>query len=181
MEKLWCRRATLVLSLLFVILILIVLSNSIFFRSLFRMNRFNADDADGNVISYLIYGLNEYEMIISGTGEMSEYTPKEWTEKLTNLSSGWKISIKAVTVEEGVSSISSSAFSGCSELNYVCLPHSLTKIGVKAFAYCFLLNSIEYHGTIEEWNYVIDNSPMWCSESFITSVVCSDGVYYISK
>lgn len=181
MKKLWGRRITLVLTVLSIILISIMLSNSIFLRSLFRLNCFNADDADGTVISYLIYGSNGYEMIISGTGEMSEYIPKEWTEKLTNLSSGWKISIKTVTVEEGVSSISSGAFSGCSELNSVNLPHSLTRIGVNAFAYCYPLNSVVYHGTIEEWNSVIDNSPSWCNESFITSVVCLDGVYYISK
>ena len=180
MKKLWHNRISLLITIVFSTTVLIMVFNTIFFRSLFQLNRFNADDANGNVISYLIYSFHGYEMLITGTGEMSEYPPKEWTEKLTNLSSGWKISIKRVTVEEGVTSISSGAFSGCSELNSVNLPHSLMRIGVNAFAYCYALETINYNGTIEEWKYVIDNSPMWHNESFLTSVICSDGVYTIS-
>jgi hypothetical protein len=164
-----------VFSILCVILILMLLQNTNMIKSILRINKFDVGREEGTVISSLVYGVNGYEMIISGQGDMSEYTPREWTENLVSLSSGWKISIKKVTVEEGVSSISSGAFWGCSDLEAVSLPHSIEKIGTKAFADCYLLENIKYNGKITEWCDVMDNSPLWNGESSIKSVICLDG------
>ena len=154
-----------------------MLSNSIFLNSFLRLNRINADDKDGAVIAELTWGVGGYGLTISGDGNMSEYTPKAWSEQLKSMSYGWKIPIRNVTVKEGVTSISAGLFSGCKKLDFVCLPHSIEKIGIKAFAYCDALNSIVYKGSIAEWHTVMDNSPLWYEDSLITTVICIDGIY----
>lgn len=176
-----CNKRTGFILITLVIPMLILASNSIFFKSLLRNNYFNADNANGDVMSSLVFGLNGYEMNIYGNGKMSEYTPLEWTKNLINLSSGWKISIKKVTFSDGVTSISSGLFSGCSKLNTVHIPRSMKEIGTKAFAYCNALENIYYQGTIKDFLYIVDNSPFWCSESNISFVVCTDGIYYLQK
>ena len=62
-------------------------------------------------------------LTISGTGAMSGKIP--WTSYSTCLT--------RVIVEEGITTINSSAFYGCSEISYVSLPSTLTTIGSLAF------------------------------------------------
>ena len=62
-------------------------------------------------------------LTISGTGAMSGKKP--WTSYSTCLT--------RVIVEEGITSINSSAFYGCSAISYVSLPSTLTTIGSYAF------------------------------------------------
>lgn len=70
------------------------------------------------------YVLDRYgTLTISGTGAMSGKKP--WTSYSTCLT--------RVIVEEGITSINSSAFYGCSAISYVSLPSTLTTIGSYAF------------------------------------------------
>lgn len=152
-----------------------VMYNTLFLKAVFHMNYYNSGEQIDNVISKLIFDKNGYSMIISGSGDMSEYTPIEWSNALYNQSSGWKVSIRSVRIEEGVTSISKCLFMGCSKLKTVDIPHSMLKIGTKAFAYCNGLEEINYNGTVNEWSEVVAHSPLWNDESSIHSVICSDG------
>lgn len=176
------RRLTIIILItLLALLFVFMLSNTIFFKSLMRINCINADDKNGVVQSEVIWSPNGYEVIIFGDGDMSEYTPRAWSEQLKSMSYGWKIPIRKVTVEEGITSISAGIFSGCNKLNSVWLPHSIEKIGIKSFAYCDALSNIVYQGTVDEWSAVLDRSPLWNDDSHITSVICKDGIFYVSN
>ena len=85
-----------------------------------------------NVSSNITWELtDEGELIISGFGKM---TDSPW--------SGYKNSIKNVTIEEGVTSIGSSAFYNCNNLTSIIIPESVKSIEDYAFEYCSSLNSI---------------------------------------
>lgn len=75
---------------------------------------------------------------ISGAGTMSDFaSPADmpWVDSLT--------SITSVVVEEGVTSVGSNAFSGCTYLVSVNLPDSLVRIGENAFSGCTGLEKVE--------------------------------------
>ena len=69
-------------------------------------------------------------LTISGTGAMTNNYTETWYE--------YSSSIKNVVIDDGVTSIGRSAFSGCSSLTSVTIPDSVTSIGVAAFSRCGL-------------------------------------------
>ena len=74
---------------------------------------------------------------ISGTGAMKAYDIDDSpaTQK--------KDSVKAIVIEDGVTSIGDYAFSGCSGLTSVNIPEDVTSIGERVFMNCSQLASIE--------------------------------------
>ena len=93
--------------------------------------------ANIKAIDFTIWSLTaEGELIIDGVGPMEnydyEYTP-------------WYIhhlSIKSVTIKEGITSVGDNTFAYCEELSSVSLPISLVSIGEGAFAECKNLKSV---------------------------------------
>ena len=77
------------------------------------------------------------ELVISGRGAMANY--------LTYINSPFhdKTEIKSIIINNGVTSISSNAFYGCSSLITVSIPDSVTSIGNYAFSDCTGLTSID--------------------------------------
>lgn len=73
---------------------------------------------------------NEYELIIEGTGAMTEVA---WTKYMGN--------INTVTIKEGVTNILSTAFNSCG-MTSITIPESVANIGDGAFANCQNLTSI---------------------------------------
>ena len=86
----------------------------------------------GTCGSNLTYTLDSNGVLtISGTGDMQ------------NSSFGWdKDLIKSVVINDSVTNIGSSAFSGCTRLTSVAIPNSVTSIGEKAFSGCSGLTSL---------------------------------------
>ena len=81
--------------------------------------------------------LNSGTLVISGNGAMADY----------NAASGapwyaYRSTISTVSVSEGVTSIGSHAFHGCSNLTTACMGDSVTVIGSHAFHGCSALESI---------------------------------------
>lgn len=77
------------------------------------------------------------EMVISGTGAM-----KHWS---STMYLPWKdllLSIKTITVEEGISVIGSNSFYGCENLTEVTLPEGLLVVGKYAFRECLNIKEI---------------------------------------
>ena len=79
---------------------------------------------------------SEGTLTISGTGEMTNFYPSSAPWK------GSKSSIKSVVVEDGVTSIGTYAFSGCSSLTSVTIPDSVIRIGAYAFYNCSSLSNV---------------------------------------
>lgn len=89
--------------------------------------------ASGDCGDGVTWVLADGVLTISGSGRMTT-------------SSGWKYlktSITAIVVEEGITSICTSAFDGCSAAVSVSLPGTLTNIGANAFCNCKSLTTLE--------------------------------------
>lgn len=116
-------------------------------------------------------------LAISGNGPMKNYSSS------TMPWSSHRSSIKSVVISEGVTSIGSAAFGGCSSLTSIEIPDSVTSIGLQAFRGCSSLTSITipnsvtsigeyafyncsslsdiyYRGTESQWN-AISKSSNW--------------------
>lgn len=79
------------------------------------------------------WSLDNGVLTISGSGRMTS-------------SSGWKFlktSITSIVIEEGITSISVSAFDGCAAVTSVSLPSTLTNISANAFCNCKSLLSLD--------------------------------------
>ena len=78
-------------------------------------------------------------LTISGTGDMNSHLWRDsYSKKITS-----------VVLEEGITSINSQAFWGCTSLTDVTLPASLTNIGYEAFRGCTALTSITIPASVK--------------------------------
>ena len=94
------------------------------------VNSFAADKITSGVTGDCTWSLDGTVLTISGNGKMKDYyTP--WVESITK-----------VIIENGVTSIGSSAFSGCTSLTNITIPDSVTSIGRNAFENCTSLTNI---------------------------------------
>ncbi|MDE5775787.1 MAG: leucine-rich repeat domain-containing protein, partial [Treponemataceae bacterium] len=63
-------------------------------------------------------------------------------------------SLESVTIPDSVTSIGDGAFHGCTSLTNVTIPASVTSIWNSAFDGCTSLTTINYTGTEEDWNAI---------------------------
>ena len=100
-------------------------------------------EVGGIVNDQLRWELNDEGLLtIDGTGQMKDFTLNEvpWYSKRSR--------IKAVCLEQNVSSIGNNAFNGCYELKSVEIPNSVKSIGDYAFSGCESLMSITIPNSI---------------------------------
>jgi hypothetical protein len=84
----------------------------------------------------LTWSLENGTLTISGTGAMAnyEYNTLPWYS--------YRLSITTIVIEDGVTSIGKSAFSGCNSLTKVTIPNGVTSIGDWAFSGCSSLTKV---------------------------------------
>ena len=105
-------------------------------------------------------------LTISGSGQMNDYpysSSAPWY--------GYRVSIKSIVIEDGVTGIGDYAFSGCSSLTSITIPEGMTSIGDRAFYECSSLTSItipEGVTSIGDWAFYE------CSS--LTSITIPEGV-----
>ena len=99
----------------------------------------NAETLTGKCGENVTYSLDTStgELVISGTGDMTDYSLYIYAPWHSNSSS-----IKTVTISSGVTSIGNDAFSDCTSLTSVTIPNSVTSIGDYAFSECSSLTSV---------------------------------------
>lgn len=76
--------------------------------------------------------------------------------------------------ESELYSIGTNALSGCSSLTYLKFPKTLRHIWTRGLCYNQLLTSIDFDGTIEEWNAVTKRA-YWCQNTPLHVIHCSNG------
>lgn len=97
----------------------------------------NGETASGSCGESLTWSLNSAgDLTISGTGDMASFiaTGAPWAE--------YRNQVKLVIVGQGVTSIGSSAFQDCENLETVRLPNTLTALGEAAFLRCGKLTNV---------------------------------------
>ena len=89
-------------------------------------------------------------LVISGTGEMRDYTGAFYENQPWN---SFKNQITTVTIESNVTTIGMSAFYNCTNLTSVTLPASVTSIGNEAFLECSSMESISIPASVTSIGY----------------------------
>ena len=79
-----------------------------------------------------------------------------------------------IVIPNSVKNIGGNAFSWCVRLKYITIPDSITTIGNWAFAFCHNLNTINYCGTIAQWNKIKFGED-WNIMAGAEVVHCTDG------
>ena len=104
----------------------------------------NEEIASGSCGEALTWSLNSAgDLTVSGTGDMASFTATgaPWAE--------YRDQVKLVIVGQGVTSIGSSAFQDCKNLELVRLPNTLTALGKAAFLRCGKLTNITLPASLE--------------------------------
>ena len=104
----------------------------------------NEETASGSCGEALTWSLNSAgDLTVSGTGDMADFTATgaPWAE--------YRDQVKLVIVGQGVTSIGSSAFQDCKNLETVSLPGSLTALGEAAFLRCGELTNVKLPASLK--------------------------------
>lgn len=104
----------------------------------------NEEIASGSCGEALTWSLNAAgDLTVSGTGDMTDFaaTGAPWAE--------YRDQVKLVILGRGVTSIGSSAFQDCKNLETVSLPGSLTALGKAAFLRCGELTNVKLPASLK--------------------------------
>lgn len=104
----------------------------------------NEETASGSCGESLTWSLSTAgDLTVSGTGDMASFTATgaPWAE--------YRDQVKLVIVGQGVTSIGSSAFQDCKNLETVSLPGSLTALGKAAFLRCGELTNVKLPASLK--------------------------------
>ena len=140
-------------------------------------------DTLSEVNAYMSYKKNEYKLIITGSGDMVDFSAENnrcaWTE-FQDMTLGWLYNLGTVEIGEGVTNIGNAAFASQSELRTVMIPSSLSVIGESAFWNCRSLEEVRFGGTREQWKGIVLGDK-WNWGTNVQYVVCTDGKIYLQK
>ena len=117
---------------------------------------------------------DEGTLTISGNGAMGDY--KEKNTNGTYITAPWGTNIKAVVIEDGVTSIGNYAFRSCTCLTSVTIGNSVTSIGEYAFYGCTGLTSVTIGNSVTSIGYEAFHG---CTG--LTSVIIPDSVTSIEN
>ncbi len=92
----------------------------------------------------LTWDLTDGILTFSGSGDMTN-----WSSSSKVPWYSYRANITSVTIPNSVTSIGSSAFSGCTGLLSITIPNSVTSIGDNAFAQCIGLTSVAIPESVE--------------------------------
>ena len=97
-------------------------------------------------------------------------------EKVTKISPYMLSTCKALTsltIHDGITGIGRAAFQGC-PFTSITLPRSITYIDSSAFYNCKTLATLNFEGTMAEWESISKDS-YWKDSSTPLTIICSDG------
>lgn len=121
---------------------------------------------------FVLYTDGDVCRLVNYVGEGAEVVIPNKVTEIKARTFMYKSYITKVTIGSGTTKIGERAFVGCSKLETVVIPVSVTNIEYSAF-WCYKLTQIEYLGTMDEWKAITKGSE-W-NHSTLEKVVCSDG------
>ena len=136
----------------------------------FAVSSSATDAVTGKCGDNLTWTYESGTLTITGTGDMTDYTPY--------LSVPWKLylsEIKTVVIGTGATGIGASAFFGCGSLESVIIPEGVLRIGNGAFCGCSFLYAV----TIPESVTLIDDYAF--SDSGVSEIVIPKNVEKIGR
>ena len=120
------------------------------------------------------WGLFNGTLIISGSGDMKDYTDGNsvpWNQFSTE--------IEDVVIKEGVKNIGTYAFNNCTNLTVATIPKSVTKIRDYGFLPSSESRYVNYVGTSDEWGAIERGEHGWNSiifrSNYVTTGSCGTG------
>ena len=84
------------------------------------------------------------------------------------------VTLTRVTIPTKVTSIYASTFKNCFSLEKITVPSGVKAIGEYAFINCTNLRSIEFEGTMKQWDAIVKRGP-WAGSSPVCIIKCEDG------
>ena len=109
------------------------------------------DDISGTCGDALTWAVDTdmESLTITGTGAMTD-----WSTVYGAPWYGQRTYIADVTVSDGAATIGSYAFAGCTGLETITIPVTVTSVGDNAFLRTAALKTVYYAGTEEQWNAI---------------------------
>ena len=114
------------------------------------------------------------EFAFYGCGELTSVTMLSGVISIGEFAFSNCSKLTSVAVPQSVTYIGESAFFFCNDLTSAMIPSSVTTIGGNAFYFCSKLNSIDYNGTVSQWN-AIEKGEDWDLGTDDYVVHCTDG------
>ena len=110
------------------------------------------------------------------------YVYDESNEK--NIAYVFNSNINQIVIQNGINGfdtfqIGAYNYFNCTNLTSITIPNSITNIGRMAFYNCPALETINYEGTVEQWNAITKDSN-WNMMVPATEVICFDGTVSLS-
>lgn len=84
------------------------------------------------------------------------------------------VALTEVSIPKKVMIIQTSTFENCFNLTTLTIPCGITSIGEHAFINCTNLRSIEFEGTMKQWDAIVKRGP-WAGSSPVCIIKCEDG------
>ena len=137
---------------------------------LMAVESFAADSVKSGTTGDCTWTLDGTVLTISGNGKMGYYNYD------SNYSSPWGTLITKAVIENGVTSIGTDVFRGCTSLTSIAFPESVTSIGGGAFEGCTSLTSVTIPESVTEIDYGVFRG---CTS--LTSVIIPDSVIDIAE
>ena len=124
----------------------------------------------------VLFDKNKTEIVLYPSGKKGSYSIPDGVTSIGSSAFSGCSGLSSVTIPDSVTSIGSSAFSGCSSLSSVTIPDSVTSIGSSAFSGCSSLNSVTIPDSVTS---IGDSAFKDCSS--LNSVTIPDSVTSIGS
>ncbi|MGN0812419.1 MAG: leucine-rich repeat domain-containing protein [Candidatus Coproplasma sp.] len=140
--------------------------------------KFNGDISDWCTLSglqFLLVNSNQSEknLFINGTKVEGEIIIPSDVTTISSYAFSHIGGITSARIESGVR-LGNSSFKNCSSIESVTLDKDIDSIGSNVFVDCDNLNTVNYNGTVEQWNSISKGTNWHGSLSGLT-VICTDG------
>ncbi|MDE6302657.1 MAG: leucine-rich repeat domain-containing protein, partial [Clostridia bacterium] len=124
---------------------------------------------------FTLYTDGDDVMLISYSGLDSTVAIPDGTTEIISNAFAFCKNIVRIELPDSVKTIRQAAFSGCDDLKSIYIPSSVEVIEGSIFALCKYLTDIEFDGTKEQWDSIVN--PNWNNYIGGYTLHCTDGDY----